>query len=363
MTPVYQFSEDESLSNRFKGFAAGLWLCALLGCNGAAAPGGSQPTSTAGGQSVLKVGIVFDSGGLGDKSFNDSAYRGLEKAKADFHIEEHHVDSKTQSDYPANLEALADSGNDLVIAVGGAMQDALEAVAPKYPKVKFAIIDASAKGDNVRSLLFTEEQGSFLAGYLAGIMTKTNKIGFVGGVEIPLIKKFQFGYEAGAKTANPSVEILPAKYVGNWDNVDDGKAAAKVLYESGADIVYHAAGKVGLGVIGAAQEENKYAIGVDSDQDDRAPGHVLTSMIKHVDQAVYDTIKDIKDGKFTAGPKVYSLKDGGVGLSPMTYTKDLVGTANLDKVKSVQDDIIGGKINVPKTEDEYNAYLASMSRK
>ena len=170
----------------------------------------------------------------------------------------------------------------MIIAVGDDMQDAVKMVAPQFPNVKFVSIDSSVSGPNVRSLLFKEEEGSFLAGYLAGLVTKTGKIGFVGGEEIDLIKKFECGYEAGAKTSNPSVVVLPAKYTGNWDNVDDGKAAGRDLFESGADIVYHAAGKAGLGVIEAAQDENKYAIGVDSDQDEVAKGHVLTSMIKHV---------------------------------------------------------------------------------
>jgi basic membrane protein A len=338
---------------------------AVAGCNG----GGDKTTdssgSTTGGVTSgkqLNVGIVYDSGGRGDKSFNDSAYNGLHKAETDLGIKTTPVESKNKSDYEPNLDSLADSGVDLIIAVGSDMKDAVEAVAPKYPKVKFATIDASVKGDNVRSLLFKEEEGSFLAGYCAGLVTKTNKLGFVGGEEIPLIKKFEVGYTAGAKTANPAIEVLPAKYTGNWDNVDDGKAAARVLFSSGADIVYSAAGRAGLGVIGEAQDENKFAIGVDSDQDDVSKGHVLTSMVKHVDNAVYSTIQDLKNGKFTPGDTVYDLKAGGVGLSPMTYTKDIVGQKNLDKIKAISDDISSGKIKVPSTQAELDTYLASAKK-
>lgn len=340
-----------------------VWLvCAVaalvVGCGG---PKGEEPvagdTPPAQGK-PLKVGIVFDSGGRGDKSFNDSAWAGVEKAKAEFGIDESSVESKSEKDYEPNLEALAEQGCDLIVGVGINMKTAMEAVAPKYKDIKFAIVDASVPGDNVRSLLFKEEEGSFLAGYLAGLMSKTHKLGFVGGMELPLIKKFQAGYEAGARTADPSTVVLPAKYTGSWDNVDYAKVAATGLISGGADIVYHAAGRAGLGVISAAKEKGVYAIGVDSDQDDIAEGSVLTSMIKRVDQAVYQTIKDLKDGAFTSGEKMYDLKAGGVGVSEMRFTKDKVGEANLAKLKEISDKIVSGEIVVPKTPEELAAYLA-----
>lgn len=326
-----------------------LRLPALLLSFASLCAGCSSTTSNSGPSTNndLKVGLVFDSGGRGDKSFNDSAYAGLQRAQKDLGVQVQTVDSRTQADYESNLEALSEAGNSLVVAVGINMKNAVEKVAPRHPQTKYAIIDASVNAPNVRSLLFKEEEGSFLAGYLAGLMTKTNKIGFVGGMELPLIKKFEIGYEAGAKQANPNVEMLPAKYTGSWDNVDDGKAAANVLFGQGADIVYHAAGKAGLGVIAAAKDQGKYAIGVDSEQDGIAPGHVLTSMIKHVDNAVYQTIKDVKDGKFTSGDKVYDLKSGGVGLSPMTYTKDAIGQANIEKIDKIAKQIADAKIKVP----------------
>lgn len=324
----------------------------LGGCN--SAPGGTtgKGESKPGAKSIT-VGLVFDKGGLGDKSFNDSANRGLLEVEKSLNVKGKTVESKSENEYQPNLEALAEQGSDLIVAVGISMKDAVEAAAKKFPNQKFAIVDASVNAPNVRSLLFKEEEGSYLAGYAAGFVTKTNKLGFVGGMDFPIIRKFQFGYQAGALAANPKVTFLPAKFTGDWVNVDLGKASAKVLFAGGADIVYHAAGRAGLGVITAATEENKFAIGVDSDQDDLSPGHVLTSMIKHVDVAVQETVKDVVDGKFTPGDKIYDLKSGGVGLSDFKNTKSLIGAENLKKLDQVRGDIIAGKIQVPSTEAEF----------
>ncbi|MHB8637974.1 MAG: BMP family lipoprotein [Fimbriimonadaceae bacterium] len=333
----------------------------LAGCGSPSAGGTTTGNVPAGDK--LTVGVVFDSGGVGDKSFNDSAKAGLDKAVKDLDISPKTVASANEKDYSTNLDAMASSGCGLVFAVGISQSNALTDVAKKYPNVKFAIIDGTVDAPNVRSLRFNEEQGSFLAGYLAALTTKTKKLGFVGGQELDLIKKFYSGFVAGAKTADPSVEVLPAKYTGSWDDDLKGKAEAQQLFGTGADIVYHAAGRAGLGVIKAAQELNKYAIGVDSDQDWVAPGHVLTSMIKHVDRAVYDTISDVKNGKFTAGTKWYDLASGGVGLSPMTYTKDKISPDTLKKLDAVAADIKAGKIKVPTDQVELDAYLASLAGK
>ena len=327
----------------------------LAGCNGgssntASTTTGSGTTGSSGGQTdgkAIKVGMVFDSGGRGDKSFNDSAYAGLERAKKELGIEFATVDSKAEKEYETNLETLSERGYDLVLAVGITQGEALKRVAPKHPDIKYAIVDADVKGDNVRSLLFSEEQGSYLAGYLAGLTTKTNKIGFVGGKSIPLIKKFEAGYFAGAKAANPKVEALPSKYTESWDDTLLGKQSAASLFNSGADIVYHAAGRCGLGVISAAKDAGKLAIGVDSDQDDVAPGSVLTSMVKRVDEAVFATVQDVKNGSFEAGAKSYDLKANGVGLTEMKHTKDKIPADAMQKLEAVKADIISGKIKVP----------------
>ena len=191
-------------------------------------------------------------------------------------------------------------------------------------------------------------------------MTKTGKVGFVGGMELDLIKKFQYGFAAGARTANPNVEILPAKYTGDWNNIDTAKAAANVLFDSGADIVYHAAGRAGLGVIRAAKDRDLWAIGVDSDQDSEAPGNVLTSMIKRVDEAVFATIKDVKDGNFSSGAVYYDLTSNGVGVSDLTHTKEEIGEENLAKLEEVKKRIVDGEIQVPVNETEYENYVSTL---
>lgn len=331
--------------------------CGSSGAGSEASKGDSASSSggAASGGKKLKVGIVFDRGGLGDKSFNDSAWRGIQRAEQEFGIEVRKVETKQERDYETNQSALASAGMDLVIAVGLNQETALKKVAAKFPKMNFAIVDGKVGAPNVRELRFKEEEGSFLVGYLAGLMTKTNKIGFVGGMKLDLILKFQYGYMAGAKLANPAVEILPAKFTDTWDDTQKAKAAANVLYSGGADIVYHAAGRAGLGVITAAKETGKFAIGVDSDQDDVAEGSVLTSMIKRVDQAVYSTIKDLVEGKFAAGEVVYDLKQDGVGISELRFTKDVIGAENLKKLDEIKAKIVAGEIKVPSTEAEFNA--------
>lgn len=335
----------------------------LVGCSGGEKSGSTAEKDGKSGGKTLTVGIVFDSGGRGDKSFNDSAYAGMQKAEKELGIKINSVDSKREKDYESNITSLAEQGCDVIFAVGLSQNIALSTVAPKFKDTKFAIVDAVVDKPNVRSLVFCEEQGSFLAGYAAALVSKTNKIGFVGGKKIDLITKFEDGYIAGAKTAKPTIEVLPAKYTDSWDDTSLGKASAETLYSQGADVVYHAAGRCGVGVIDAARARNGvFAIGVDSDQDHLAQGKVLTSMIKRVDVAVFETIKDVKDGKFTAGTKQYDIKVDGVGLSPFTYTKDVIGAENLKKIDEVKKQIIDGKIVVPAKPDDLTKYLATLKK-
>lgn len=317
---------------------------------------GCKPTSEAGGEpkkDALLVGVVYDQGGLGDKSFNDSAQRGVEMAEKKFGITARGIESKEVRDYEANLRELAELGCGLIIGVGSDMEEYVARVAKEFPDVKFALVDGTVEAANLRSLVFKEEEGSFLVGYLAGLMTKTNKIGFVGGKKLPVIERFQYGYYAGAQLANPSIEILPAKFTDDWNNADVAKIAAGFLYSDGADVVFHAAGRAGLGVIDAAKENKKFAIGVDSDQDGIAPGYVLTSMIKRVDNAVYQTISDAVSGKFSGGIKVYGLASDGVGYSDLTHTKDIIGIDNIERLERVKQDIVDGKVTVPSTPEEW----------
>ena len=284
----------------------------------------------------------MDVGGPDDKSFNAAANMGLTKAVTDLKIDakSKYLTSKSPADYKQNLTAFATQGASLVIAIGFAMADALKEVAPQFPGVKFVIVDADAPNlPNCAALHFKEEQGCFMAGYLAASMSKTKILGFVGGVEGPLIKKFEAGYKAGAKTADPTVQVK-ATYTGDWDSLDKGKGQAEQLFANGADIIFHAAGKAGLGVIRAAEAKGAgfYAIGVDRDQDDEAPGRVLTSMVKRVDVAVFDMIQSVQSGKFVAGEHLYDITKDGVALSEMKFTKKDIPApilAKLDKIKAM----------------------------
>ena len=294
----------------------------------------------------LKVGIVLSIGGLGDESFNDSAFRGLEMAQKDLGIEFKYVEPASPSEDEGYLREYAEAGYDLVIATGFLMKDATEKVAKDFPDVKFALIDEVSALPNVASLLFAEDQGSFLVGALAAMMSKTGNVGFVGGMEIPLIQKFQKGYEMGAKYVNPSIKV-GSLYTSGSNPFNDpvrGKENALSLIKQGADVVYHAAGGTGVGVIEAAKESKVFAIGVDSNQDGLAQGTVLTSMIKNVDIAVYNTIKAVKEGTFKAGEQRLGVAEGGVGTTDFEFTKDIIGAENIAKLEQIRKDIIDGKI-------------------
>ncbi len=304
----------------------------------------AAPAPEVAAEKPLKVGIVLSSGGLGDKSFNDSAYRGLENAKKDLGIEFKYVEPA----YPSEgyLREYAEAGYDLVIATGFLMKDATEKVAKDFPDVKFALIDEVSTLPNVSSLVFAEDQGSFLVGALAAMMSKTGNVGFVGGMEIPLIQKFQKGYEMGAKYVNPSIKV-GSLYTSGSNPFNDpvrGKENALSLIKQGADVVYHAPGGTGVGVIEAAKESKVFAIGVDSNQDGLAQGTVLTSMIKNVDIAVYNTIKAVKEGTFKAGEQRLGVAEGGVGTTDFEFTKDIIGAENIAKLEQIRKDIIDGKI-------------------
>lgn len=321
---------------------------ALTGCSR------TKETTAATSGEELKVALVTDAGGIDDRSFNASAWEGLKRAEKDFGIKVRYLESREQSDYKTNLSSLADQGNDLVIAVGYLMEDALKEVAPRYPNTKFLIVDGSAPDlPNCVSAKFREEEGTFLVGFLAGSMTKTGAVGFIGGMEGPLIKKFECGYRAGARTARPDIRVI-VKYIGSWTDVPKGKEYGRAAIQQGADILFHAAGKGGLGVLDAAAEAGPgyYGIGVDRDQDDEHPGRVLTSMLKGVDAAVYAAVKDLKEGTWKGGEKVLGLKEGGIKLSPMRYTRKNIPPEVLGKLEKVEEMIRTGKLIVPKTEEE-----------
>jgi basic membrane protein A and related proteins len=338
-----------------------VWLCVLsvvlAGCGGKtdAPPPTPSGVSNAPTASTAKVraGMVLDTGGVDDRSFNAAAWAGLQDAQKKLGLGDKdikYIESKDAADYKTNLTNLTAQNYDIVFAIGYKMAGPLAEVAPQFPNVKYAIVDADApKFPNCAGLTFKEQEGTFLAGFLAASVSKSKKIGFVGGEQIPLIEKFEAGYKAGAKMADPTVTVT-ATYTGDWNDESKGRSQADQQYGSGADIVFQAAGKAGLGVIEAARTRGKgyYAIGVDQDQDYIAPGNVLTSVVKHLDTAVSDMVQKVAAGKFTPGTSVYGLKENGVGLSEMKYTKQVVPAdvqTRLDKIKQM---IIDGQI-VPPT--------------
>jgi len=252
---------------------------------------------------------------------------------------------------------MLDGKNNLIWGIGYMMADAVKAAATKNPKQMYAIIDQDYGKDtptNVVGVTFKAEQSSFLVGYIAGKMTKTGKVGFVGGMTGPLIAAFQFGYEAGVKQANPKVKIM-SQYAESFSDAAKGKAIATQMYQSGCDIVYHAAGGVGNGVIEAAKEKNKFAIGVDRDQNYLAPDNVITSAMKRVDNGVYNVVKQLKDGTLKGGTTItYGLAEGGVDIAPTS--NKLVPQPILDEVAKLKQAVIDGKITVPVDEAGYKAY-------
>lgn len=302
--------------------------------------------------------MVTDVGGIGDESFNAMAWRGLQQAQRELNAEVRYLESRTAADYVRNLTTLARQGFSVVFAVGFLMEDALARVAPRFPKVYFGIVDGKAPNlPNCVSLIFNEQEGSYLVGALAGAMTRTNAVGFIGGMNVPLIKKFEFGYRAGVQTTNPRARVLVG-YTGNWDDVNKGRELALTQFNQGADIIYHAAGRCGVGVIRAAEQKGKgfYAVGVDSDQDHLAPGRVLTSMMKRVDNGVFDVCQRVAEGRFRNGTIVYGVKEKGVGLSPMRYTRNDVPARVMETVQRLERMIAQGTLKPPYDETTFRQF-------
>ena len=295
--------------------------------------------------------MVTDIGGLGDRSFNDSAYRGLVYSRGSLDAYIKVLQSHSAADYQPNLTVLSEAGFNMIYAIGFLMSDDLEQVAAQFPKQRFTIIDAVVPQKNVVSVTFKEEDGSFLAGALAAMVSKTHHIGFIGGIDIPLIRKFEAGYIAGAREVDPAIKV-DVKYAGSFDDVASGKELANLLYNGGADIIYMAAGKVGLGAIDAVRARTgDYIIGVDSNQDALAPGKILTSVVKHVDVAVFRVAKALKDGHPLSGHVELGLQDRGISLTDFRYTQSAATPARRQRLQQLQEAIIGGRIPVPFTRE------------
>lgn len=291
-----------------------------------------------------KVAIVLLYG-LGDESFNDTAYDGATKAQGDFGFTLSHVEPEEIAEVEEHFRAFAEDGYDLIIGVGFLQESALEEVAQDYPQINFAIVDGVVQHPNVASLTFKEHEGSFLVGALAGLMTETGTVGFVGGMQVPIIEKFEVGFQEGLAYTNPQAQLL-ISYAGSFTDPGRGKELAISQHAREADIIYHASGGTGIGVIEAASENDFYAIGVDVDQDFLAPGDVLTSMLKRVDVAVYEVINDVLEDNFQAGILVFGIAEGGVGTSDFNYTRDLIPEEVLFTLEDIKEKIMAGDIVV-----------------
>ncbi len=298
----------------------------------------------------LKVGLVLDRGGKDDKSFNASAFEGANQAKDKLGISLKVVEAPDDNAFEPLLRAFAQRDFDLIIGIGFAQKEAIKKVAEQYPKKHFAIVDAEVDAPNVRSLMFQEHEGSYVVGAIAAMTSKTGKIGFVGGMDIPLIRRFEMGYEAGAKKINPQI-LVYSNFVGvtgeAWNNPPKGKELAVSQYDRGADVIFAAAGASGLGVFDAAEEKKKFVIGVDANQNWVKPGLVLTSMLKRVDRAVYSTIEDAKDGKLSGGVNRFGLSDKGIDYALDQHNEKILTETVRKRADELKAEIIAGKIDVP----------------
>lgn len=339
---------------------------ALIMCLSLAACGGknneTKSANTGDGQKKLKVAVVF-SGNLGDKSYNDSCYAGAKKAAEEFGVELKTLEGTDAASWEANFLSVCEAGYDLVICSSSNFEEYMKKYCSSYPKVKFAIIDTTVKGDNIVSISFAQNQGSFLAGAAAAMFTKMtnikgvnkdNTIGWVGGMDIPVLHDFYVGYEQGAKYIDPNIKILQS-FAGSWNDPLKGKELTLAQYGQGADIVMNVASGTGTGILEAAKEAGKYAIGVDLNQDNDQPGAVLTSMMKRVDTASYLVIKSVVDNTFKGGTTRYlTLADGGVSLTDMSVIKNSLGDQFpeeiLTKVKELEKKISSGEIVVKNYE-------------
>lgn len=325
-----------------------------------AACGGSDDSDKK--DDALKVCVVY-SGNLGDKSYNDSCNIGATKAAEDFGVEIKNLEGTTADEWRTNLLSACDEGYDLIICSSSNLQEYLEEFAPMYPDTKFAVIDTTVEADNVVSISFAQNQGSFLAGAAAALFTTHSEIegvneesviGWVGGMDIPVLRDFLVGYEQGAKYINPDIKVL-SSFAGTWNDPLKGKELTLAQYQQGADIVMNVASGTGPGILEGAKEAGRYAIGVDLNQDNDQPGSVLTSMVKRVDTACYSVIKSVVEGTFKGGEVSYlDLAAEGVSLTDFSVIKEHLGDQFpediLTQLEEIQQKIVSGEIVVENYE-------------
>ena len=307
-------------------------------------------------KSKIHVGIVFDIGGKDDRSFNAAAWEGVQRAAKDFPIVLRDIEPGTPNAIEPAMRAFAERGFDLIIGVGFAQAPIMEQVARDYPNIHFAIIDGVSELPNVASLVFKEQEGSYLVGMLAAKTSKTGTIGFLGGMDIGLIHRFEKGYEEGAKAVNPNIRVIQ-NYVGvtdgAWNNPGKGKELSLAQIGKGADVIFTAAGNSGLGAFDAVEQQGKqngrathFVIGVDSNQNMVKPGFVLTSMVKRVDNVVYNIVQDVVNHRFSPGLHVFGLEKDGVGYALDSYNKDLIAPEAIEEAEAAKKKIIAGEIKV-----------------
>ena len=293
--------------------------------------------------------VIFDLGGKFDRSFNQASFEGAERFKKETGVDYREFELQSDAQREQALRRFAEQGNDPIVVAGFSYESAMKTVAAEFPDTHFAIIDAVVDLPNVRSVVFKEEEGSYLVGMLAAMKSETGKVGFVGGMDIPLIRKFACGYVQGVKAANPDAEVfqnMTGTTGAAWNDPVKGGELAKSQIDRGADVIYHAAGGTGIGVLQAAADAGKQGIGVDSNQDYLHPGHVLTSMLKRVDNATFSALMDQHDGKWTSGMQVLGLEQDGVGYSLDENNEPLITPEMKEAVNAARAKIISGEIVV-----------------
>ncbi|MHB0951288.1 MAG: BMP family lipoprotein [Allorhizobium sp.] len=297
----------------------------------------------------IKPALVYGTGGQFDKSFNEAAYTGAEKFKAETGIDYRDFEPTGDTQGEQAIRNFASKGYNPVVAVSFAWTSAVEKVAAEFPDTQFVIVDSVVDLPNVRSVVYKEEEGSYLVGVLAGMASKTGKVGFIGGMDIPLIRKFECGYEQGARAANPDIQVfqnMTGTTGAAWNDPVRGGELTKNQIDQGADVIYAAAGATGLGVLQTAADNGKLSIGVDSNQNYLHPGSVLTSMIKRVDLAVYNAYADAKGDKFSAGVQALGVKEDGVGYALDEHNAKLITEEMKAAVEKARADIISGAVKV-----------------
>lgn len=329
-----------------------LTLAAAMSLSLAACGNADEGSEGSAEKSDYKIGLVTDVAGVNDGAFNQIAWEGMQRAEKEFGVAVNYLESNTDADYAPNLETFIDEDYDLIISVGYMLADATKAAAEENPDTRFAIVDdATIDLPNVTCLTFKAEQASYLVGYVAGLTTEKNNVGLVIGMANETMNQFGYGYCAGVLDANPDCTIQQFN-ANSFGDAAIGKSMATTAIANGADVIFHAAATTGRGVIEACHEAGIYAIGVDSDQSSISPETVLTSAMKRVDNACYDSIKSLIDGTLENGIHVYDLTEGGVDIAP---SQDLIAPEVIDAVNEVKEKIISGEIVVPNDKASYEA--------